>query len=43
VQECLWEVARRWRRVSTMEMPLAYARRVLCGISTTWDGDMRCL
>jgi RNA polymerase sigma-70 factor (sigma-E family) len=29
VQECLFEVARRWPRVRTMEYPLAYARRIL--------------
>lgn len=29
VQECLFEVARRWPRVRAMEHPTAYARRVL--------------
>jgi RNA polymerase sigma-70 factor (sigma-E family) len=29
VQECLFEVARRWPRVRTMEYPVAYARRIL--------------
>jgi RNA polymerase sigma-70 factor (sigma-E family) len=29
VQECLIRLARRWRRISSMEQPLAYARRVL--------------
>jgi RNA polymerase sigma-70 factor (sigma-E family) len=29
VQECLWQVARRWRRIGAMDRPLAYARRML--------------
>jgi RNA polymerase sigma-70 factor (sigma-E family) len=29
VQECLLRVQRRWRRISAMDQPLAYARRVL--------------
>jgi RNA polymerase sigma-70 factor (sigma-E family) len=29
VQECLLQVQRRWRRISTMDQPLAYARRIL--------------
>jgi RNA polymerase sigma-70 factor (sigma-E family) len=29
VQECLLQVARRWRRVSVMDQPVAYARQVL--------------
>lgn len=29
VQETLFKVAQRWRRVATMEYPLAYARRIL--------------
>jgi RNA polymerase sigma-70 factor (sigma-E family) len=33
VQECLLKVARHWRRVRVMEMPLAYARRVLINLA----------
>ena len=33
VQECLFEVARRWPRVRTMEHPKAYARRVLVNLA----------
>src|SRR6202023_1573030 len=33
VQECLFRVARRWERVSGMEVPLAYARRVLVNLA----------
>ncbi len=33
VQECLLKVARRWRKVRNMEMPLAYARRILINLA----------
>lgn len=39
VQECLFKVARRWSRVSRMEAPLAYARRVLINLAI--DGSRR--
>jgi RNA polymerase sigma-70 factor (sigma-E family) len=34
VQECLFKVATRWSRVSGMEQPLAYVRRVLINLAT---------
>jgi RNA polymerase sigma-70 factor (sigma-E family) len=33
VQECLLRVSSRWRRVRGMDMPLAYARRVLINLA----------
>jgi RNA polymerase sigma-70 factor (sigma-E family) len=39
VQECLLRVSSRWRRVRVMDMPLAYARRVL--INLALDGRDR--
>ncbi len=33
VQECLLRVSSRWRRVRSMDMPLAYARRVLINLA----------
>jgi RNA polymerase sigma-70 factor (sigma-E family) len=33
VQETFLQVARRWRRISAMEQPLAYARRVLVNLA----------
>ncbi len=33
VQECLLRVSRRWRRVRSMDRPLAYARRVLINLA----------
>lgn len=33
VQECLLKIARRWRKVRNMEMPLAYARRILINLA----------
>ncbi len=33
VQECLWQLSRRWQRISTMDRPLAYARRTLTNIA----------
>src|SRR5579875_3230684 len=33
VQECLLRVSARWRRVQGMEMPLAYARRILVNLA----------
>jgi RNA polymerase sigma-70 factor (sigma-E family) len=33
VQECLFEVARRWSRVRRMEQPLAYTRRILINLA----------
>lgn len=33
VQECLLRVSRRWRRVRSMDMPLAYARRILINLA----------
>ncbi len=39
VQECLFSVAKRWPRVRDMEMPLAYARRVLVNLAL--DGRVR--
>jgi RNA polymerase sigma-70 factor (sigma-E family) len=39
VQECLFRLARRWPRVSSMEMPLAYARRILINLGL--DGRKR--
>ena len=34
VQECLFRVARRWPRVREIELPLAYARRILINLAT---------
>jgi RNA polymerase sigma-70 factor (sigma-E family) len=34
VQECLFKVARRWRRVRVMDQPRAYARRILVNLAT---------
>jgi RNA polymerase sigma-70 factor (sigma-E family) len=43
VQECLLKVARHWRRVRGMEMPLAYARRVLINLALAGrDRRSRC-
>jgi RNA polymerase sigma-70 factor (sigma-E family) len=39
VQECLFRVARRWPKVQVMDMPLAYARRVL--INLAFDARQR--
>ncbi|HWD63794.1 MAG TPA: SigE family RNA polymerase sigma factor [Solirubrobacteraceae bacterium] len=33
VQECLFKVARRWPRVSSMDQPAAYARRILVNLA----------
>ncbi len=33
VQECLFQVARRWPRVRSMEYPAAYARRILVNLA----------
>lgn len=33
VQECLLRVSVRWRRVQEMDMPLAYARRILVNLA----------
>lgn len=33
VQECLLRVSVRWRRVQAMDMPLAYARRILVNLA----------
>jgi RNA polymerase sigma-70 factor (sigma-E family) len=33
VQECLLRVSSRWRRVRSMDLPLAYARRVLINLA----------
>jgi RNA polymerase sigma-70 factor (sigma-E family) len=33
VQDCLFRVARRWRRVRRMEMPVAYTRRILINLA----------
>jgi RNA polymerase sigma-70 factor (sigma-E family) len=33
VQECLLRVSSRWRRVRVMDMPVAYARRVLINLA----------
>jgi RNA polymerase sigma-70 factor (sigma-E family) len=40
VQECLLRVSSRWRRVRAMDMPLAYARRVLINLALG-DRDKR--
>jgi RNA polymerase sigma-70 factor (sigma-E family) len=40
VQECLLRVSTRWRRVQGMEMPLAYARRILVNLALA-GGDRR--
>jgi RNA polymerase sigma-70 factor (sigma-E family) len=39
VQECLFEIARRWPRVRSMEYPVAYARRIL--VNQAIDGAER--
>jgi RNA polymerase sigma-70 factor (sigma-E family) len=39
VQECLWQVARRWPRVRSMEHPTAYARKILLKVAL--DGARR--
>jgi len=39
VQECLFQTARRWPRVRTMEYPRAYARRILVNLAL--DGARR--
>jgi RNA polymerase sigma-70 factor (sigma-E family) len=39
VQECLFAVARRWQRVAEMDLPLAYARRVLVNLAL--DGHLK--
>lgn len=39
VQECFFEVARRWPRVRSMEHPAAYARRIL--VNKALDGAKR--
>jgi len=33
VQDCLFQIARRWPRVRSMEYPTAYARRVLVNLA----------
>jgi RNA polymerase sigma-70 factor (sigma-E family) len=33
VQECLFKIARRWPRVRSMELPVAYARRILVNLA----------
>jgi len=39
VQECLFQVARRWPRVGSMEYPAAYARRVLVNLALSGASD----
>lgn len=39
VQECLLRVSRRWSTVGAMELPLAYARRVVANLA--FDGRSR--
>lgn len=39
VQECFFEIARRWPRVRSMEYPAAYARRIL--VNQALDGTER--
>ncbi|HWE34881.1 MAG TPA: SigE family RNA polymerase sigma factor [Solirubrobacteraceae bacterium] len=39
VQETLFKVARRWRKVRRMDRPLAYARRIL--VNQALDGSQR--
>ena len=39
VQECLFKVAKRWPRVSSMDRPAAYARRILVNLAL--DGAPR--
>jgi len=39
VQECLFRISRRWPTVSAMEMPLAYARRIVANLA--FDGRRR--
>ncbi len=38
VQECLFRVARRWRRVRGMAQPRAYARRILVNLALDGGG-----
>jgi RNA polymerase sigma-70 factor (sigma-E family) len=38
VQECLLRVSVRWRRVQGMDMPLAYARRILVNLALAGRG-----
>lgn len=33
VQECLWRVARRWRKVRSMRYPAAYARQIVVNLA----------
>lgn len=40
-QECLLRVAKHWRRVSEMELPLAYARRILINLAIDGRGSYR--
>jgi RNA polymerase sigma-70 factor (sigma-E family) len=39
VQECLFRISRRWSTVGGMDMPLAYARRVVANLA--FDGRRR--
>lgn len=39
VQECLFRISRRWASVGSMEMPLAYARRIVANLA--FDGRRR--
>lgn len=39
VQECLFRISNRWSTVGVMEMPLAYARRVVANLA--FDGRRR--
>jgi RNA polymerase sigma-70 factor (sigma-E family) len=39
VQECLFRISRRWSAVGAMDMPLAYARRVVANLA--FDGRRR--
>ncbi len=41
VQECLFQVARRWPRVRSMEYPKAYARRILVNLALDDAGRRR--
>jgi RNA polymerase sigma-70 factor (sigma-E family) len=38
VQECLLRVSRQWRRVTGMERPVAYSRRVLVNLAVRGSG-----
>jgi RNA polymerase sigma-70 factor (sigma-E family) len=38
VQECLWRVARRWRKVRAMEFPDAYARQIVVNLAIDHSG-----